>query len=110
MTAHEKALSRMPVAYFLTCLAMAANSPDREKVALSYFDPVRQAVPNIRPLDLKCFAGALDYAKMNVMYRMIMKSKMKKQGIAEGDYRDWPAIGAWAEAVAPKLIGGLQPQ
>jgi menaquinone-dependent protoporphyrinogen oxidase len=70
---------------------------------MSYFKPALQAAPGVKPLDFGCFAGVLDYAKMNFMYRAIMKSKMKKQGVPEGDYRDWPAIRAWAETLVPQL-------
>jgi len=33
-----------------------------------------------------------------------MKSKMKKQGVPEGDFRDWDAIRSWAEGLYPKLL------
>lgn len=103
VTRHEQALSRMPVAYFLTCLALYHDSPGAREKAMGYFEPALQAAPGIKPLDFGCFAGVLDYAKMNFMYRTIMKSKMKKQEVPEGDYRDWPAIRAWAETLAPQL-------
>lgn len=106
VTRHEQALGQMPVAYFLTCLALFHKSPQARKTAMGYFNPVLEAAPNVKPVDFGCFAGVLDYGKMNFMFRTIMKSKMKKQGVPEGDFRDWPAIRAWTEALGPKL--GLQ--
>ncbi|RJR36860.1 MAG: hypothetical protein C4576_23355 [Desulfobacteraceae bacterium] len=100
---NEQMLSRMPVAYFLTCISLYKDGPEQRKTALTYFDPVLKNSPGVKPVDLACFAGALDYSKMGFMYRAIMKSKMEAKGVPEGDYRDWDAIGAWAEAVLPRL-------
>jgi menaquinone-dependent protoporphyrinogen oxidase len=96
-------LTRVPVAYFLTCLALVKDSEDSRRLARSYFDPVLKAVPTVRPVDLGGFAGVLGYSKMNFMYRMIMQSKMKDKGVQEGDYRDWNAIRAWAEGLGASL-------
>ena len=103
VTRHEETLSRMPVAYFLTCLALYHDSPETRETAMGYFNPVLNKAPAVKPVDFGCFAGVLDYAKLNFMYRRVMKSKMNKKGVPEGDFRDWPAIRAWAEALEPKL-------
>jgi menaquinone-dependent protoporphyrinogen oxidase len=66
-------------------------------------DPVLQAVPHVKPVEMGFFAGALDYSKMNLVFRTVMKSKMKKRGVPEGDFRDWDAIHAWAEGLHSKL-------
>lgn len=100
---HEDTLARMPVAYFLTCLALYKDTPESRKTAMGYFDPVLKASPGVKPVDLGCFAGALDYSKMGFIYRTVMKSKMKDKGVPEGDFRDWPAIKAWAEAALTRL-------
>jgi menaquinone-dependent protoporphyrinogen oxidase len=89
-------LARIPVAYFLTCLALVKDTEESRRLAGTYLDPVLRAVPAVHPVDLGLFAGALDYSKMNVFYRMIMQSKMKEKGVSEGDYRNWKAIRAWA--------------
>ncbi len=96
-------LTRIPVAYFLTCLALVKNSEESRRLARSYFSPVLKAAPAVQPVDLGGFAGVLDYSKMNFMYRMIMQSKMKDKGVPEGDFRDWKAIRAWAEALGTSL-------
>lgn len=103
LSRNEETLARMPVAYFLTCLALYEDNPEQRRTALGYFDPVLNGSPGVKPVDLGCFAGALDYSKMGFMYRTIMKSKMKKKGVPEGDFRDWAAIRAWAKAVLPRL-------
>ena len=100
---HEKTLAEMPVAYFLTCTALYRDTPESRRTALGYFDPVLKASPGVKPVDLGCFAGALDYSKMGIIYRTVMKSKMKDKAVPEGDFRDWAAIKAWAETVLLKL-------
>ena len=107
---NEQTLARMPVAYFLTCLALYKDNPEQRKIAIGYFDPVLKASPGVKPVDLGCFAGALDYSKIGFMYRTVMKSKMKDKGVPEGDFRDWAAIKAWAEAVLPDLTEHTEAQ
>ncbi len=100
---HEKTLARMPVAYFLTCVALYRDNPESRKTALGFFDSVLKASPEVKPVDMGCFAGVLDYSKLGLIYRTVMKSKMKDKGVPEGDFRDWAAIKAWAEAILPRL-------
>jgi hypothetical protein len=35
---------------------------------------------------------------------MVMKSKMKKQGVPEGDFRDWDGILNWAKDLGETFI------
>lgn len=101
---NQKILSQIPVAYFLTCLTLYEDTEAGRRIAKSYMDPVLKAVPKVQPVDLGLFAGALDYSKMNIMYRMVMKSKMKKRGVPEGDFRDWNAIRAWSKSLCSSLF------
>jgi len=93
---NSESLCRIPVAYFLTCLALYRNSEATLRIAKGYMDPVLKAAPEVKPVDMGLFAGALDYSKLGFLYRTVMKSKMKKQSIPEGDFRDWEAIRSWA--------------
>ncbi|MEW6262756.1 MAG: flavodoxin domain-containing protein [Thermodesulfobacteriota bacterium] len=102
---HGVTLSRIPVAFFLTCLALYQDTEESRKVARSYLDPVLNAAPEVRPMDLGLFAGVLDYSKLNVVYRLAMKAKMQKKGVPEGDFRDWQAIRSWAGSVASRWSG-----
>jgi menaquinone-dependent protoporphyrinogen oxidase len=101
---HKERLNRIPVAYFLTCLALFKDTVESRQVARSYFNPVLKAVPAVQPYDLGLFAGVLDYSKMNMIYRTIMKSKMKNKGVPEGDFRNWRAIHDWAKGISPSLL------
>jgi len=102
---HRKALRKIPVAYFLTCLAMVRPSEENSRKALSYLDLVHKAVPEIEPVDTGLFAGALDYSRLSFMVGLIMKSKMSDKGINEGDYRNWNVIRKWAGDLYQKFIG-----
>ena len=66
----------------------------------AYLDPVREKVPEVGPVTVGLFAGALDYSKLSFLHRTIAK----KMSGPEGDFRDWEAINAWAGQVHDRLI------
>jgi menaquinone-dependent protoporphyrinogen oxidase len=101
---NKELLKRIPVAYFLTCLALYKDTEESRKLARSYLNPVLKAVPSVQPVDMGFFAGVLDYSKMNMIYRTIMKSKMKDKGVPEGDFRNWGAIQGWAKGLGPTFV------
>jgi hypothetical protein len=47
----------------------------------------------------RIFFGALDYHKLSLPDRMILKALRAH----EGDFRDWPAIDAWEASIARDL-------
>ena len=102
---NQKVLSQLHVAYFLTCLTLYKSNDVTRRRARSYLDPVFDAVPQVKPVDIGLFAGVLDYSKLSFVVRMVMKSKMKKKGVPEGDHRNWDDIRAWAKGLGPKLLG-----
>ena len=102
---NQTVLSQLHVAYFLTCLTLYKSNDVTRRRARSYLDPVLDAVPQIKPVDIGLFAGVLDYSKLSFVVRRIMKSKMKKKGVPEGDHRNWDDIRAWAKGLGPKLLG-----
>ena len=101
---HRAALSHVPVAYFLTCmtLGLADDSPEVRHRVAGYLDPVREQIPEVQPVDVGLFAGALDYSKMS--YAMQTLYRVFAEDDTDGDYRDWDAIRAWAKGIQPKLI------
>jgi len=96
MKSHAEVLRRIPLACFLVCMTLHEPTPENMAKALAYLDPVLKAVPDIKPVGLGAFAGALDYSHLSWATKQIMKSK----GSPEGDFRDWKTIRAWAEASA----------
>ncbi len=98
---NRDALSRVPVAYFLACMTLSQPTEKKQAEVLTYMDPILKAVPEIRPVGIGTFAGALDYNNLSFLNKTILKSK----GTPEGDFRDWNAIRAWArEPVYAKLV------
>jgi menaquinone-dependent protoporphyrinogen oxidase len=53
----------------------------------------------LHPREERIFFGAVDYHKLTFPDRMILKA-LRTQ---EGDFRDWPAIDAWAASIAGNL-------
>lgn len=98
---NEDSLRQVPVAYFLVCMTLSHPTEKKQAEVLSYMDPVLKAVPEIRPVGIGTFAGALDYNNLSWINKKILKSK----GTPEGDFRDWNAIRTWArEPVYGKFI------
>jgi menaquinone-dependent protoporphyrinogen oxidase len=95
----QDTLSRLPVAYFAVCLAMKDDTAENRRKALGYLDPVRKQFPQVKPVDIGLFAGAVDYKKLSFAYGLILKAK----GAPEGDFRNWEAIRTWAASVNPLL-------
>jgi menaquinone-dependent protoporphyrinogen oxidase len=85
-------LSKIPVAYFVVCMTMQNPTEDNRQKALAYLDPILHSVPQVRPVKIGLFAGALHYDKLSWLMRQILKSK----GLPEGDFRNWDTIRTWA--------------
>jgi menaquinone-dependent protoporphyrinogen oxidase len=111
---YKGALGQMPVAIFVTCLKTAPGQPSlslkgplpdepvekkRQRVR-AYLEPVLKKAPQVKPLDIAVFAGALDYSKLS----RPAKAALKSNGFIEGDFRDWERIRGWAGNIAPVLV------
>lgn len=104
VTANQNILSKLPVAYFFTCLALSIqNEKAAKKKAMAYSDKLYSLVPQVKPVDVGRFAGVLDYNKLSFFFRLIFKVILSILGVQEGDYRDWEAIRLWAKGVHFKL-------
>jgi len=97
----QDALSQVPVAYFIVCLAMKDDTEENRCKVEAYLDAVREKVPQVQPVDVGLFAGAMDFKKLPLMMRLLMKAMNSE----EGDFRDWEAIRAWATGVRLALLG-----
>jgi menaquinone-dependent protoporphyrinogen oxidase len=96
---NQEMLGRLPIAYFVVCLTMKENTAENRSTVMAYLDPVRKEAPKIQPVAVGLFPGALDFSKLSFVDKTVLKAK----GASEGDYRDWPAVKAWASAVGPML-------
>ena len=95
---HREALREMPGAWFLVCLTLHEDTEANRAEVNGYLDKMRAEFPELVPSDIGLFAGWLDYRKLALPLRFIMK-KMKAP---EGDFRDWDRVKAWAAALKMK--------
>ncbi|MDY6877456.1 MAG: flavodoxin domain-containing protein [Chloroflexota bacterium] len=98
---HQQALSQVPVAYFVVCMTMQEDTEESRRRAGTYLDQVRKKVPQVQPVDVGLFGGVMDYNKLPLPMKIMMK--VMKQ--TEGDFRDWEAIRAWGTGLRPALLG-----
>lgn len=92
---HRKALSKVPVAYFLLCLTMEKETPENIRQAKEYAKPMLAIK---EPVSLGLFGGVIDHDRLTDLIGKSMKS------IPEQDHRDWDKIRAWARETLPKLV------
>lgn len=100
------ALSNMPTAIFLLCLTMAEDTPENRATALGYLAPLRAKAPQMTPVDIGLFGGAVltegkDFNRQDPIRKMMERNMAK----TAPDARNWDSIGAWAGRVAPLLVG-----
>lgn len=93
---HREALAARKTAFFTLCMTLQQDTAgNREKVA-GYSKPVREVLD---PDWIEFFAGKMDYRRLVFGTRLIVKA-MK---VPEGDFRNWNAIGSWADRLAQKI-------
>ena len=69
------------------------------------FPGLREA---IHPRGEKVFFGAVDPAAkpIGIAERLMSVMPAGKDALPKGDFRDWPAIDAWADEIARDLVAG----
>jgi menaquinone-dependent protoporphyrinogen IX oxidase len=124
---HRTRLSQMPVAYFMTAIALTsiegedlgglqvALDPDLAKTpgnsrrlslkegytrVKNYLKPVIKAGPEIKPLSIAFFGGKLDMRSLK-FWQMIFVLLIV--GAQPGDFRNWPFIKEWAHQLSSRL-------
>jgi menaquinone-dependent protoporphyrinogen oxidase len=97
---HQAALGEMPVAYFVVCLTMMEDTEEHRCEADAFVDQMRAKAPQAEPVDVGLFAGVMDFKKVPLLLRLIVKAMKSK----EGDFRNWDAIRNWATSLKPKLL------
>lgn len=123
LTRHQQALSRIPVAYFLTALELVktgettlqgvpiyqdptlAKPPknesklsfeEKQATVAAYLGPALKKAPLVKPVSAGFFAGKLDYSKLNIFQKLFVKIIIRGKA---GDYRNWEAIRDWAASL-----------
>jgi menaquinone-dependent protoporphyrinogen oxidase len=101
------ALSAMPVAYFIVGASLFQDTPEnRDAVKKSFIDPVLTECPDIKPLSIGLFGGAVDFKKEQ--YNLFEKFVLRILGLIVGfkdsaDWRNWEYINSWANEVCDQL-------
>ena len=93
---HRGTLAGRPVAYFVVCGTLRADTAANRRVVRAYLDPL---VALKEPVDVGLFGGAIDTGRLTWPIRLLLRLMRTP----EGDWRDWPAVRAWAAALALKL-------
>ncbi len=88
LKARQAELSRVPVAYFVTCVTLTSNTVENRRTVDAYLDPARAI---LRPVSVGLFAGALDGSKVSFLDRLMIKAIKTP----EGDFRKWDEIHLW---------------
>jgi menaquinone-dependent protoporphyrinogen oxidase len=104
---NQASLSSLPVAYFIVCSALFQDTPEnRDTVKESFIDPVLAEYPDIKPLSIGLFGGAVDFKKEQ--YNLFEKIVLRILGLIAGfkdnaDWRNWEYISTWASEVGELL-------
>ncbi len=98
---HEATLCRLPVAYFAACMLLHRDTSRHRRVVATYLDAVRHVAPRVEPVTIAMFAGKLRYRNLPLLERLLFACKAH---LSWGDFRDWSAIGAWAQDLRPALV------
>ncbi len=101
LQAKEKALAERPV-WLFSSGPSGVGDPVELVEGWRLPAELKPVADRIRPRDIAVFHGNIDLSKINFMEKFAVKNIVKKPF---GDYRDWNAIAAWADAVATSLKG-----
>lgn len=89
---NQDALKGIPFSLFVVCLTMKCDDDVNRKTVGAYLDPVYKLV---HPVTVGLFAGVLNTKRLGLMERVLIKAI----NAAEGDYRQWDQIDAWAQTL-----------
>jgi menaquinone-dependent protoporphyrinogen oxidase len=125
---HQSALSKVPVAYFITCVNLTQTGdsqvdgvpiyvdrelprPPRNPGRLSfrenyatvrnYLRPTLKVTPFVKPVSVGFFGGKLELFRLN-FFQMVFAILVA--GGKVGDFRHWDEIRGWAASLRPLLM------
>ena len=107
MKKHRADLAALPVAVFVVCANMWEQTPKTLTETTQWINKTLERYPEIQPVSLGLFAGAVltagdDFNNLNIFFRKTiesMRDNLQKQ-YGKTDFRDWAAIRAWADQVS----------
>jgi menaquinone-dependent protoporphyrinogen oxidase len=96
---HAHTLAGKPVALFTVGLEIMSGFAKEAEVR-GYTDSLVERA-GLQPAGIGLFAGWYEPRQFSVVERAILRSL----NAPKGDHRDWHAVEAWTDTVAPRLIG-----
>ena len=101
LQANEEALTGKPV-WLFSSGPTGEGDPVELAQAWRFPGKLQPIADRIGARDIALFHGSADATKMNFLEKWMLKNVKAPAG----DYRDWAAIAAWAEAIAAELGEG----
>jgi len=95
---------KIPVAYYFNCMTLAKRNEKTLAQANKYAESVRLLNPEIHPVSVGQFAGAIKFSVLPVYLKLLFYFLLKFVGLKEGDYRDWNEIKIWTNETAEKMF------
>ena len=100
---NQKTLEHIPTAFFIVCSALYQDTPEsRIAVKEAFVDPVLEKYPDIEPLSVGLFGGAVDFNTncYTLFEKFVLLILGKILGFTDSaDWRNWDAVKAWSEEV-----------
>jgi menaquinone-dependent protoporphyrinogen oxidase len=100
-------LASMPTAVFIVGASMSKDTPEtRVSVQKTFVQPVLDKYPDIKPVSIGLFGGAVDFTKEE--YTVFENIVLHILGFILGywdkaDWRNWDTIDAWAAETGGKM-------
>ncbi len=101
LEANEQALAGRPV-WLFSSGPTGEGDPVELMKGWRFPEGLQPLADRIQPRDIAFFHGVLDMQKLGLAEKLIVKALKAPAG----DFRDWDAIGAWAEGIAAALQEG----
>ncbi|KPL78829.1 hypothetical protein ADN00_06315 [Ornatilinea apprima] len=89
---NQSALQNKSFHIFIACMTLREDTDENRKIVSDYLIPARAVV---KPQSEGLFAGTINLSHLNLLEKMVVSSMQ----VPEGDYRNWPQIEAWAQAI-----------
>jgi len=109
LATYKDRLAAKPTAVFIVGASMAQDTPETRAAAQkSFVDPVLSTYPDIHPVSIGLFGGAIDFTKEK--YSLFEKIVLRILGFLlrlpdknKADWRNWDTIDAWAAEVGDEM-------
>ncbi len=104
---YKTQLAAKPTAIFMVGASMSTDTPEtREMVQERFIDPVLERIPEVTPVSIGLFGGAVDFTKEK--YSLFERIVLRILGLIlrywnKADWRDWDTIDNWAAEVGGQM-------